>query len=415
MISIKYRITLGILAIKYSDVQIHWLAVATHRAQRRAGLKAVYRHDDSAHLHRDVLLDLQELGKPQVTHLSPPHPLHSPEVQILKAQDVILACQSPRQLEVNVSPLVGQSSMGARQPPSGLLIVVAPWLLARQGPIQACDLLQILLEVLRHDVRFALVVGQEDSEPKIKAADSTCAGYVWNLYFLHDREADVQSSHSISLDCDRFDLTLNLSALGELVGVLADTHPVLTQVFPPRLFQREAAVLFDPLEAGTTSLEGRLSSLVLEECLIAPVQTVRDVLHRLATYHLPVCVPFSSHSQLGQVCHQLILVDVATGEPVVATLQGHAVVPDDAGDIYLAMQVLVALVVVQAVLECLADRDHRQRTAPTLQRNHYSHCSSYVLIRQVETQHKAPYIPNLKGLGFTGLSCKQACVSLIFT
>ena len=152
MISIKHRTTLWVLALEYSDVQWHGLLVATHRARRRARFKAVYLHDDPAHLHSDVLLDLQELGEPQVTHLSPPHPLHRFEVQVLKAQDVVLTCQSPCQLEVNVSPLVGQSSMDTRQPPSGLFIVVAPWLLARQGPIQACDLFQVLFEVLRHDV-----------------------------------------------------------------------------------------------------------------------------------------------------------------------------------------------------------------------------------------------------------------------
>ena len=75
--------------------------------------------------------------------------------------DVVLDRQPARQLEVKVSPLADQSSMGSRQPPPGLLIVVASRLLARQGPIQARDLLQILFQVLRHVVRSTLVVGQE--------------------------------------------------------------------------------------------------------------------------------------------------------------------------------------------------------------------------------------------------------------
>ena len=66
--------------------------------------------------------------------------------------------------------------------------------------------------------------------------------------------------------------------------------------------------------------------------------------------------------------------------------------PDDAGDIDLAIQVLVALVVVQAVLECLANRDH------------HKYCSTYVLIEQTEqhTHHVAPYIPNLKDWALRG-------------
>jgi len=74
------------------------------------------------------------------------------------------------------------------------------------------------------------------------------------------------------------------------------------------------------------------------------------------------------------VRHQAILVDVASGEAIVAALKGHAVVPDDAGDVDLAIQVLVALVIVQAVLECLANRGHHR------------YCSTYVLTEQVE-QH----------------------------
>ena len=393
MISIKYRQTFGVLALEYSDVQRHRLPAATRRAQRRTGFETVYLHDDLAHLHGDVLLDIQELGESQITHLASPHPLHGLEVQVLETQDVALTCQVPRQLEVRVSPFVGKSCMSTRQPLSSLFVVVAPWLLACAYPIQARDLVQVLLQVLWHEVRCVLIVGQEGSEPKVKAADSTRAGYVWDLYFLHDREADVQSSHSISLDGDCFDLTFDLAALGELVGVLADTHPVLTQVFPPRLLQREASVLFHLLEAWTASLEGCLPTFILEECLIAAVQAIRDVLYRLATYHLPVRIPFSSHSQLGQVRHQAVLVDVASGEPVVATLQSHAVVPDDAGDIDLVVQVLVTLVVVQAILECLANRGHHR------------YCSTYVLAKQVEqqTHHEAPYIPNLKDWALRGI------------
>jgi len=228
MISIKYQTTFWILALEYSDVQRHGLPLSTRRTRCRAGFKTVYLHDDLAHLHSDVLLDTQELGEPQITHLASPHPLHRLDVQILEAQDVVLACQAPCQLEVKVSPLVGQSSVGARQLLPGLLIVVAPQLLARQGPIQTYNLFQVLFRVLRHEVRCVLIIGQEGSEPKIKAADPTRAGNVWNLHFLHDREADVQPSHAISLDGDRFDLALDLAALGELVGDLADTHPVLT-------------------------------------------------------------------------------------------------------------------------------------------------------------------------------------------
>jgi hypothetical protein len=50
-------------------------------------------------------------------------------------------------------------------------------------------------------------------------------------------------------------------------------------------------------------------------------------------------------------------VDVTSGEPVVASLQGHTMVPDDTGDVDLAVQVLVAFVLIQTVLERLADGD----------------------------------------------------------
>ena len=90
MISIKYRPTFWVLALEYSDVQWHGLPATTRRTRCRAGLEAVYLHDDLAHLHGDVVLDTQELGEPQITHLASPHPLHCLDVQVLETQDVVL-------------------------------------------------------------------------------------------------------------------------------------------------------------------------------------------------------------------------------------------------------------------------------------------------------------------------------------
>jgi hypothetical protein len=62
----------------------------------------------------------------------------------------------------------------------------------------------------------------------------------------------------------------------------------------------------------------------------------------LAAHHLPVGISFSPHSQLGDVLHQPVLVDVPSGQPVVAPLQSHTVVPDDAYHIYLTVLVSLA-------------------------------------------------------------------------
>jgi hypothetical protein len=151
-------------------------------------------------------------------------------------------------------------------------------------------------------------------------------------------------------------------------------HPVHSHLLGPSLFSANSLCPFLPC---TPTFDHQ--SPAVGSCISLPLRGQESHLHG----HAVVKVQRSKTASFP-----LILPDALCER----RFRANGSHPDDAGDIDLAMQVLVAPVVVQAVLECLANRDHHR------------YCSTYVLTEQAEqhTHHVAPYIPNLKDWALRG-------------
>ena len=355
----------------YSRVPVTWLNVATgttnecplierhvlNRAADRTGLGAWQipinlDHFFAGPLPGHTIEDGHELGKAQVTDLAAPQPLHAVDVQVFKAQHVVLSQQPTGQFEVAIAALVGQSDMSESQTTFSFTPIGGAFDLARQGPVQTANLGHILAEELRRLVLPALVVGQERFQPEVETADLIRAGFD-RLNILNDREAKVQSPGPVALDCDRLDLAFHRAAEGELIVQLADLNPVAAVVFPTGLLEREASVFLHLLEPGPTGLARSLAGLVLEEPPIGRIVSLDYVLYRLTAEQLPLRA--ATVPQLGDVLHHAELVDISAKHAVVAPLQGRGMVPDDPGHVYLLNKRPVSPVVVEAVFQGLAD------------------------------------------------------------
>ena len=295
--------------------------------------------------------DRHELGKAQVTDLAAPQPLHAVNVQVFKAQHVVLRQEAASQLEMTVAALVGQSNVSQSQTTLGFTPIDRAFGLAGQGLVQPANLGHILAEKLRRLVPSAFVVSKERFEAKIKTADLIRAGFD-RLNTLNDGEAKKQSPGPVPLDRDRLDLALDRAAESELVVGLADLNPVIAQVLPTGLLECEAGVLLDFLESWPAGLARPLAGLVLEEPPIGRVVSLDHILHRLTAEQPPLRAP--SVSQFGDVPFHATDTDIAAEQPEIAPLQGRDVVPDDPGHVYLLDERPIPPIVVEAILEGFA-------------------------------------------------------------
>lgn len=80
-----------------------------------AGQPSVNFDDDAAVFSGYPLQNTDELSIAKVRHLPAPQTLHSIQVQVLDANDSVLACQFIRQLEEPIPPAVADPLVGALQ------------------------------------------------------------------------------------------------------------------------------------------------------------------------------------------------------------------------------------------------------------------------------------------------------------
>lgn len=76
----------------------------------------------------------EELSKRQITHLASPQPLHTVQVQVLEAQQVIVVTQLMRQPEVCIPAFIGHTDVRPADECGRL-----PAIAARMGRLFRCD------------------------------------------------------------------------------------------------------------------------------------------------------------------------------------------------------------------------------------------------------------------------------------
>ena len=144
--------------------------------------------------------------------------------------------------------------------------------------------------------------------------------------FFDDTEAKPEITAAISFDGDGFDRACDFAREHELERALADAHPIVTEVLPPRLRQGEAAVLRSPLERRQ-AYPRAFTGLVVEVRLIGQVQPSDYHLSSLGADFIPV-LEAALLLQLREMLLHLVVAWVVAVEPVVATRQGDEVIPD---------------------------------------------------------------------------------------
>ena len=183
--------------------------------------------------------------------------------------------------------------------------------------------------------------------------------------FFDDTEAKPEITAAISFDGDGFDRACDFAREHELERALADAHPIVTEVLPPRLRQGEAAVGRPFFERRQTDPR-TLSCLVIEVRLIGQVQALDHHLSSLGAHLVPVSKA-ALFLQLCQMALQLVVAGIRAIKPIVATRQGDEVIPDLGSVLNTSRQQALMLGSVEAVFEGashLRDKESALTDAP---------------------------------------------------
>lgn len=344
--------------------------------------------------------DLHEAREAEVAHLAAPQPLHALKVEVFDSNGVVRVAEPMRKLEVEVTPHSSGSGLVLRLADASFAPVIRAALLAGERALQLGKAASPCLKELRRLNSPAVRGRQEVLEAEVQP---NRAHYLlvrcWILRIKDDAETDEQSAYSVALDRYGFNGALNLSAQGKLIVLRADAQLIAAEVLPPRLSEREAAVL-------SALLEPRLTCLGIgEEALIAFVKSNHNILNSLASELLPVWV---TTAQLGDVALELVHAEVLAVEAVVAPSQGHRVVPDGGSNVNLFDKVFVAFRRVEAVFKRTAHYLHNL-TLGSDSFGAYLFSQSSSCANSLLRVRESPCIPALKS---EGLSLSRALTFL---
>ena len=278
---------------------------------------------------RDIGQDAHEFRSGKVAYLTTPQSLHPLHAEVFKEQVVVLICQVVGQLEEPVTALVDHRLIDAGNVRFSFAPVIGKLDLA--GHLATC-LFQFshCLAIVQRTFNFLTVRRSEESlQTKVESCAVTCQDTVaWVDLFLND-EVEPDIAKTITLDGDGLDIGWNTGAhwarLAELIDNPLDLDFIAVKQFPTSLFQREAAVLLDLLKAWGRGLY--LALKVAEKQLVRLIDTLYDILNRLATDKVPMAV-LGQPLKPGDVHHQGIRIQACTEQAIVPAMHGNTVVID---------------------------------------------------------------------------------------
>ena len=122
---------------------------AACRTRLGAGKPRVDMFDDRPKLPCDMVQNVGELVKAEVTDFPAPEPLHPLEIQRLQIDVAIGLAELPRQLKVKVFPLIGNMLMYTGQMLARLMPVTRSFLLTRQATVRFFQSIPALLKEQR--------------------------------------------------------------------------------------------------------------------------------------------------------------------------------------------------------------------------------------------------------------------------
>jgi len=345
----------------------------------------------------DILHNLHELPKAQITDLAPPHRFHAREVQVLKHQHVERIAQIVRELEVIVPSFIRNADMRSYQQPRSFATVVRPFGLLVLATRKRLDTLQFLLvEQWRH-VGFARVVGEKCFQAKVKSRHFTGRGWTRFKRFLNHTEAQPQAPQTIPFDGQGFNLAHQIALFGEFVGLAADPNLVAFKQPVARLFKRKRWIALDFPEFGWTFGD------TFEKTGIGVIEAFQHILNRLRTERFPEAVALSFHAQTSNMGFEPVQRNVFSREGVIPLVQSEGMIPDTTRHVDLLMQKDIAFVAaIKAILVGSANGailSHalvltRQESPWVFAHRdwHISYSSTIGLVSQRTTRHVSPYL-----------------------
>ncbi len=171
---------------------------------------------------RDMVQEGHELPKAQIRDFPAPQSLHGLEVQRLQVDVAVVPTQLLSQLKMEVTALIRDLVMAARQPVLHFLPVMRTFHFPRQVLVRFFNGLATLFKEQRSLKDLSIACGQELREPKVHPDLVTGYANRGGLCNLTGK-IDEQLSQRIPLDGDRLNPSFDGTRKNKLVAVFANT------------------------------------------------------------------------------------------------------------------------------------------------------------------------------------------------
>lgn len=299
----------------------------------------------------DVLQTIAEFAECNITDLAAPQLVHGFDVERFQHNDVKTLGQVVGQFEEPVTPLVGNSFMPAVEDVVRFSAVMTTLPLAGKLSVCLANLIQARLKPFG---RFDFFPGRQ-REKGFQTAVCPNDGVTQSggaLSLIVYAEIDKQLAKLIALDGDGLDLTKNFAALAELKNELAQPQFVAANQFPTSLLERERFVQLHFTEGWTAKLLANLPSLVLEEKLIASINTLAHILDGLRSKQSEVRKA-GALAHLRDVLLHGVHLDVLARQLEITPMKGNTVIPNQTSNINPLLKMLILFVCVQLEFERL--------------------------------------------------------------
>lgn len=317
------------------EVSIDMPAISTSLGRR---IEAIDQMNNLAFDTRHIAQDAHELGACKVANFASPQALHPLHGEVFKKQAVVSFGQLMRQLEKPIAATINDTLVDARDNPAGFLPTPRELYLAGKVLLGLFECGHCLAIVQRRFNRLAVRRSEESLQSKIKTRAVTRRGLVALVDFFLYYKVEPKIVECIALDCYRFDAKRNVAALAVLVDSALNVDTIATEQFPTRLLERERGVLLNLLKGWRCGLN--LALEIAKEQLVGAVNALGYVLDGLRTHKIPVGIA-RQFLELGQVFHQVVLIQALAKKTIVATVQGDTVVIDQTRNINLPIEMLI--------------------------------------------------------------------------
>ena len=322
----------------------------------------------NAVLGSNILQLVHELRVGEVVHLASPQPCHPREVEVFDADSVISTAKVVGELPLKIGTLVAYVAVYAVKLLISALSVVAALLGFRQSARSLSEFAEVCFEELRIGYTRAIGEGHICLQPKIHAHGCTFECLSVGLCGTVENHNDKPIADGIAFYDEPLDSALVRTREEEAESF---ANLVYCQLIA---FELVTALLehYGGKELRGAELRRSLGNMV-EETLIGYVKTFYDLLDGLRVEALhPIT--------LGKMTFEAIDADVFAKEPIIAFLQGKAMIPYKARFSEHSREILVALGVIELVLvrnhttnilkmseliKCLTTKKSRGRFHPT--------------------------------------------------